>query len=44
VGDKVEHKIGGEVVRTSKPKEGSNPFKIRAEIGAIEIKNIRVKE
>jgi hypothetical protein len=44
VGDKVEHKIGGEVVRTSKPKDGSAPFKIRAEIGAIEIKNIRVKE
>jgi hypothetical protein len=46
VGDKVEHRINGETVRTSTLKAGSSetPFKLRAEIGAIEIKNIRVKE
>jgi hypothetical protein len=46
VGDKIEHKIGGETVRTSTLKAGSmeTPLKLRAEIGAIEIKNIRVKE
>jgi hypothetical protein len=46
VGDKVEHRINGETVRTSTLKAGSpeTPFKLRAEIGAIEIKNIRVKE
>ena len=43
-GDKVEHKIGGETARTSKTKTASSPFKIRAEFGAIELKNIRVKE
>ena len=42
-GDKVEHKINGEVVRTSKSKSVSSTFVIRAEFGAIEIKNIRVK-
>jgi len=46
VGDKIEHKIGGETVRTAtlKADAPASPFKIRAEIGAIEIKNIRVKE
>lgn len=43
-GDKVEHKVGGETARTSKTKTNSSPFKLRAEFGAIEIKNIRVKE
>jgi Domain of Unknown Function (DUF1080) len=43
-GDKVEHKIGGEVSRTSKAKTKSSPLKLRAEFGVIEIKNIRVKE
>jgi Domain of Unknown Function (DUF1080) len=45
-GDKVEHKINGEIARTSKVKDGTKatPFKIRAEFGAIELKNIRVKE
>jgi hypothetical protein len=45
-GDKVEHKIGGEVARTStlKADAPASPFKLRAEIGAIEIKNIRAKE
>jgi len=43
-GDKIEHKINGEVVRTSKAKPDATPFKLRAEFGAIEIKNIRVKE
>ena len=44
VGDKVEHKINGEVVRTSKAGSKATPFKLRAEFGALEIKNIRVKE
>src|ERR1700730_2595789 len=43
-GDKVEHKINGDTARTSKTKTQSSPFKLRAEFGAIEIKNIRVKE
>ena len=42
-GDKVEHKINGEVARTSKSKVASSTLTIRAEFGAIEIKNIRVK-
>jgi hypothetical protein len=43
-GDKVEHKIGGETARTSKTKTASSAFKLRAEFGAIELKNIRAKE
>jgi hypothetical protein len=43
-GDTVEHKINGETVRTSKAGDKATPFKLRAEFGAIEIKNIRVKE
>jgi hypothetical protein len=43
-GDKIEHKINGETVRTSKAKPEATPFKLRAEFGAIEIKNIRAKE
>ena len=43
-GDKLEHKINGEVVRTSKAGAKATPFKLRAEFGAIEIKNLRVKE
>jgi hypothetical protein len=45
IGDKIEHKINGETARTSTVKsKGATPFKLRAEFGAIEIKNIRVKE
>ena len=43
-GDKVEHKVNGEVARTSKSKTASSTFAIRAEFGAMQIKNIRVKE
>jgi hypothetical protein len=43
-GDKIEHKINGETSRTSKADAKATPFKIRAEFGAIELKNIRVKE
>jgi hypothetical protein len=43
-GDKLEHKINGETARTSKVKGGASPFKIRAEIGSMQVKNIRVKE
>jgi hypothetical protein len=45
-GDKIEHKINGETARTTKAKADAKatPFKLRAEFGAIEIKNIRVKE
>jgi hypothetical protein len=43
-GDKVEHKINGETARTSTAKAKATPLKLRAEFGAIEIKNIRVKE
>jgi hypothetical protein len=43
-GDKIEHKINGEVARTSKAMPKATPFKLRAEFGSIEIQNIRVKE
>jgi Domain of Unknown Function (DUF1080) len=45
-GDKIEHKINGEIARTTKAKAGAKatPFKLRAEFGSIEIKNIRFKE
>ena len=43
-GDTVEHKINGETVRTSKAGATATPFKLRAEFGAIEYRNIRVKE
>jgi hypothetical protein len=43
-GDKVEHRINGETARVSKAGAKATPFKLRAEFGAIEIKNIRVKE
>ncbi|NBV21747.1 MAG: DUF1080 domain-containing protein [Proteobacteria bacterium] len=43
-GDKVEHKVGGETVRTSKAGAANTRFMLRAEFGAIQIRNIRVKE
>jgi len=45
-GDKIEHKIAGETVRTAnlKADAAASPFRIRAEFGALEIRNIRVKE
>ncbi|MBI3858423.1 MAG: DUF1080 domain-containing protein [Planctomycetes bacterium] len=45
-GDKIEHKVNGETARTAtlKADAAATPFRIRAEIGALEIKNIRVKE
>jgi hypothetical protein len=43
-GDKIEHKIDGETVRTSKAGAKATPLMLRAEFGAIAIKNIRVKE
>ncbi|OAI46600.1 hypothetical protein AYO44_11095 [Planctomycetaceae bacterium SCGC AG-212-F19] len=43
-GEKIEHKINGETARSSTAKTKSSPFKLRAEFGAIELKNIRAKE
>lgn len=43
-GDKVEHKINGEIARASKAGAAATPFMLRAEFGAIQIRNIRVKE
>jgi hypothetical protein len=43
-GDKIEHKIDGKTARTSTAKAKATPFKLRAEFGSIEIKNIRMKE
>ncbi len=43
-GDKIEHKIAGETVRTSKAAAKASALMLRAEFGAIEIKNIRAKE
>ena len=42
-GDNVEHKINGQTSRKSTGKK-NGPFTVRAEFGAIELKNIRVKE
>ncbi len=43
-GDKVEHRINGQVIRTSKASSAASRFMLRAEFGAIQIRNIRVKE
>jgi hypothetical protein len=43
-GSTIEHKINGETARKSKAGARATPFKLRAEFGSIEIKNIRVKE
>ena len=45
-GDKIEHKISGETARTAnlKADAAASSFRIRAEFGALEIKNLRVKE
>lgn len=45
-GDKIEHKVGGETARTStlKADAPASPFRIRAEFGALEIRNLRAKE
>lgn len=45
-GDKIEHKANGETARSGKLKKDdkATPFRIRAEIGQVEIKNVRVKE
>ena len=45
-GDKIEHKVGGEVGRSStlKADAPASSFRIRAEFGALEIRNLRVKE
>ena len=43
-GDTVEHKINGEMARKTTMKAKAAPFIMRAEIGEIHVKNIRVKE
>jgi hypothetical protein len=43
-GNKIEHKINGVTARTSRAGAKGTSFKLRAEFGAIELKNIRVKE
>lgn len=45
-GDRIEHKAGGETVRTAtlKPGAPATPFRIRAEFGTLEIRNLRAKE
>ncbi len=43
-GDQVEHKINGATVRKSRAGARATPLMLRAEHGAIEVKNIRVKE
>ena len=45
-GDKIEHKVGGETARAStlKADAPASPFRIRAEFGALEIRNLRAKE
>jgi hypothetical protein len=43
---RIEHKIAGETVRsgTLKPDAPATPLRIRAEFGALEIRNVRAKE
>jgi hypothetical protein len=43
-GDKVEHRINGTTARASKAKAKATPLMLRAEFGAMEVKNIRFKE
>jgi hypothetical protein len=45
-GDRIEHKVGGETARTStlKADAPASSFRIRAEFGALEIRNLRAKE
>ena len=45
-GDKIEHRVGGETARTAtlKPDAPATPFRIRAEFGELEIRNLRAKE
>jgi hypothetical protein len=43
-GNKIEHKIDGVTVRTSKVGGKASTFMLRAEIGAMQVKKIRVKE
>jgi len=43
-GDTLEHKINGKTARTSKAAAKASEFILRAEIGKMDVKNIRVKE
>jgi hypothetical protein len=43
-GDRMEHKINGETARKSKAGAQATPLMLRAEVGAMQVKNIRVKE
>ena len=43
-GDKLEHKINGKTARTTKAAAKASEFVLRAEIGKMEVKNIRAKE
>jgi len=43
-GEKIEHKINGQTIRTAKATAAASRFMLRAEFGAIQIRNIRVKE
>ncbi|MFO0877771.1 MAG: DUF1080 domain-containing protein [Gemmataceae bacterium] len=44
MGDKIQHRINGEVVRTSKAKGATSSFRIRAEFGAMELRHLRARE
>lgn len=45
-GDRIEHKIAGNTVRSTplKPDAAASSFRIRAEFGELEIRNLRAKE
>jgi hypothetical protein len=43
-GDTLQYTINGDVSRTKKMKAKSSTFVLRAEFGAMQVKNIRVKE
>jgi hypothetical protein len=43
-GAEIVHKIDGAIVRTAKASASATPFMLRAESGAIELRNIQFKE
>jgi hypothetical protein len=41
---KVEFKVNGKTIRTMPAKEKSSPFQLRAEIGPMKVRHMRIKE
>ena len=43
-GDQAEFKCNGETIKTLKAKPGATPFGLRAELGPMQVRRLRVKE